>query len=97
MLIYALFIDCRESHLSTFCRQIHQCANIGGRGGGVKPILAMPGFWQRLTLKPSLYAQVSSSLVAWVGQLGEKVETAGETGTNVIFLVSEYLTFNRSG
>ena len=28
MLIYALFIDCRESHLRTFCRQIHQCARI---------------------------------------------------------------------
>ena len=32
MLIYALFIDCRESHLRTFCRQIHQCARIGGWG-----------------------------------------------------------------
>ena len=33
MLIYALLIDCRESHLRTFCRQIHQCASIeGGRG-----------------------------------------------------------------
>ena len=31
------FIDCRESHLRTFCRQIHQCAKIGG--WGVKPIL----------------------------------------------------------
>ena len=30
MLIYALFIDCRESHLRTFCREIHQCARIGG-------------------------------------------------------------------
>ena len=27
MLIYALFIDCRESHLCTFCHQIHQCAS----------------------------------------------------------------------
>ena len=35
MLIYALFIDCRESHLRTFCRQILQCARIG-RGEGVK-------------------------------------------------------------
>ena len=32
MLIYALFIDCRESHLRTFCREIHQCARIGGWG-----------------------------------------------------------------
>ena len=28
MLIYALFIDCCESHLRTFCCQIHQCARI---------------------------------------------------------------------
>ena len=34
MLIYALFIDCRESHLRTFCRQIHQCAKLGGGGRG---------------------------------------------------------------
>ena len=42
MLIYSLFIDCRELHLRTFCRQIHQCAKIrqpprlsriGGKGG----------------------------------------------------------------
>ena len=33
MLIYALFIDCRESHLCTFCHQIHQCARIGPWGG----------------------------------------------------------------
>ena len=32
MLIYALFIDFRESHLHTFCRQIHQGAKIGGLG-----------------------------------------------------------------
>ena len=50
MLIYVLFIDCRESHLCAFCRQIHQCARIGGREGGVKPILAMPGYWKRLSL-----------------------------------------------
>ena len=30
MLIYAPFSDRRESHLPTFCRQIHQCAKIGG-------------------------------------------------------------------
>ena len=29
-LIYVLFIDCRESHLRTFCRQVHQCVRIGG-------------------------------------------------------------------
>ena len=50
MLIYVLFIDCRESHLRAFCRQIHQCARIGGWEGGVKPILEMPGFWKRLSL-----------------------------------------------
>ena len=33
MLIYALFTGCRELHLRTFCRQIHQCARIGGRVG----------------------------------------------------------------
>ena len=27
------FIDCFESHLRTFCRQIHQWAKIGGGGG----------------------------------------------------------------
>ena len=26
-------INCCESHLRTFCRQIHQSAKIGGRGG----------------------------------------------------------------
>ena len=36
MLIYALFIDCRKSHLHTFCRQIHQCARIGGRGANLE-------------------------------------------------------------
>ena len=46
-----LFIDCRESHLRAFCRQIHQCARIGGWEGGVKPILEMPGFWKRLSLQ----------------------------------------------
>ena len=51
MLIYMLFIDCRESHLRAFCRQIHQCARIWGWEGGVKPILEMPGFWKRLSLK----------------------------------------------
>ena len=28
----ALFIDCRKSHLRTFCCQIHQRAKIGGGG-----------------------------------------------------------------
>ena len=28
-------INCCESHLRTFCRQIHQSAKIGGRGGWV--------------------------------------------------------------
>ena len=51
MLIYVLFIDCRKSHLRAFCRQIHQCARIGGWEGGVKPILEMPGFWKRLSLQ----------------------------------------------
>ena len=46
-------VNCRESNLRTFCREIHQCAKIGGRGGGVKPILAMPGF-SRLLLQPPL-------------------------------------------
>ena len=54
ILEYARFIHCRESHLLTFCREIRQCARIGGWGGGVKPILAMPGFWKRLTLQPPL-------------------------------------------
>ena len=39
------------SHLRAFCRQIHQCARIGGWEGGVKPILEMPGFWKRLSLQ----------------------------------------------
>ena len=51
MLIYVLFIDCRESHLRAFCRQIHQCARIGGWEGGVKPILEMPEFWKHLSLQ----------------------------------------------
>ena len=42
----------RESKLRTFCRQFHQCAKIGGRGGGGKPILAMPRFWERLLPQP---------------------------------------------
>ena len=25
MSLHAFFIDCRESHVLTFCRQIHQC------------------------------------------------------------------------
>ena len=29
-------INCCESHLRTFCRQIHQSAKIGGRGGWAK-------------------------------------------------------------
>ena len=44
MLIYAL-VNCRELHLRAFCRQIHQCAKIGGQ---VEPILAMPRFWEHL-------------------------------------------------
>ena len=36
MLIYALFIDGRKSHLRMFFRQIYQCARING---GAKPIL----------------------------------------------------------
>ena len=28
-------VNCRESNLRTFCREIHQCAKIGGRGGQV--------------------------------------------------------------
>ena len=32
MLTCALFIDCRKSHLRTFCCQIHQRAKIGGGG-----------------------------------------------------------------
>ena len=57
MLIYVLFIDCPESHLRAFCRQIHQCARIGGWEGGVKPILAMPGFWKRLSLHAPPYGK----------------------------------------
>ena len=38
-----------------FCHQIHQCARIGVRGGGVKPILAMPRFSRRFKFgHPSL-------------------------------------------
>ena len=46
-------VNFRESNLRTFCREIHQSAKIGGHGGGVKPILAMPGF-SRLLLQPPL-------------------------------------------
>ena len=47
-----------KSHLRTFCRQIHQnakmCQNCQNAkiGGGIRPILAMPRFWQRLFLNP---------------------------------------------
>ena len=34
MLIYVVFIDCRESHLRTFCRSIHQGAKMGVGGEG---------------------------------------------------------------
>ena len=40
MLIYALFINCRESHLRTFSRQIHQCVRIGEWEGGLSQ------YWQ---------------------------------------------------
>ena len=44
---YARFIHCRESHLRTVCREIHQCARIGGGGGkanlGNAKILEAPG------------------------------------------------------
>ena len=45
-------VNCRESNLRTFCREIHQSAKIGGRGGEVKPILAMPGFWELFVWQP---------------------------------------------
>ena len=56
MLIYALFIDFRESYLRTFSRQIHQGAKIRG---DVKPILAMPRFWERLLCQPLPYRAMS--------------------------------------
>ena len=36
-------VSYRESHLRTFCRQVHQCAKIGGRG--VKILRAPVGFY----------------------------------------------------
>ena len=55
MLIYALFIDCRESHLRTFCRKIHQCARIGGRGG-------LSQSWQCQDFGSACYSNPSLSL-----------------------------------
>ena len=52
-------INCCESHLRTFCRQIHQSAKIGGRG--VEPILAMPGFWELLLQPPLPYCSSCDS------------------------------------
>ena len=51
MSIYTFFIDCRELHLHTFCREIQQCAKIGrwgmlsmwGKERG-QLILTKPGF-----------------------------------------------------
>ena len=53
MLIYLLFIDCRESHLRTFCRQIHQCAKI--REWGVLKLI-----WTMLGFRKSLFTKVPS-------------------------------------
>ena len=68
-------VNCRETHSRAFCREIHQSAKIGGRGG-VKPILAMPGF-SRLLLQPPLPKSKSqlptSHAVAWNLMAEEKV------------------------
>ena len=64
MYIYALFIDCCVSHLRTFCRQIHQCAKIGGWGRGVKPILAMPRLWKCLLLQGALLVRLFSDILS---------------------------------
>ena len=52
MFIYALLFYCGELYWRTFCRQINQGAKIRGE---VKPILAMPGFWERLLFRPLPY------------------------------------------
>ena len=58
MLIYTLCIDCRELHLRTFCRQIHQCARIGGRGGGLSQFWQCQDFNSAWHWNPSLRAIV---------------------------------------
>ena len=73
MLIYVLFIDCRKSHLRAFCRQIHQCARIGGWEGGVKPILEMPGFWKRLSLHATLRGVRKIYIAFWLWTVSLRV------------------------
>ena len=51
MLIYV--IQCRESHLRTFCREIHQCARIGGWG--------LSKFWQSQDFGSACYSNSSLS------------------------------------
>ena len=40
---YVNLRDCRESHLRTFCRQIHQCTKIGGGGFGQINVVVVVG------------------------------------------------------
>ena len=61
MLIYTISVSkCRESHLRALSSNPPECQD-WGKGGGVKPILAMPGFWERL-LRPPLPKYVSRAL-----------------------------------
>ena len=42
-----------EWHLRAFVGKIRQGARIMGGGGGVNPILAMPGFWVHMDAQPT--------------------------------------------
>ena len=73
MLIYALFIDCRESHLRTFCRQIHQCARI--RGWGLSQSWQCQDFDSAYFINPSLVPIFSTCLSQLpVGPLKQTVD-----------------------
>ena len=77
-------VNCRESHLRTFWRQIHQCAKGGGRG--IKPILAMPRFWGRLLLQYIPYLKGLKEEIFEVGsylyRLKEPTKDAGSMSSS---------------
>ena len=56
LVIYMLLVDCRQSHLRIFCRQLQNRPLFGWEGGSLI-FLALPGFWKRLLLiKPPQWA-----------------------------------------
>ena len=74
-----LLIDCRKSHLHTFCCQIHQRFKV------IKPILGMTGFRKHLVKPPyPKYKTVRLAFFELLNWLLDKKNTIGDGGTTAL-------------